>query len=97
MKSSTLTKACLAQTLYEELNIHLPQAKGIVDDFFEEIRVHLEQGEEVKFSGLGVFGVREKKARPGRNPKTGEKVRVSERRVVTFKPMLSLKKSLKKS
>jgi integration host factor subunit alpha len=57
-----------------------------VDLFFEEIRGRLEAGEEVKLSGFGNFELRSKNQRPGRNPKTGEEIPISARRVVTFRP-----------
>ena len=67
------------------------EAKEMVELFFEEIRSSLENNEEVKLSGFGNFDIRDKKSRPGRNPKTGEEVAVTARRVVTFKPGQKLK------
>ena len=66
--------------------INKREAKEFVDLFFEEIRTRLEGGEEVKLSGFGNFELREKNRRPGRNPKTGEEIPISARRVVTFRP-----------
>lgn len=80
-----LTKVEIAENLIEKCGLDKKEAKQFVELFFEEIRLCLEKGEEVKLSGFGNFSVREKKARPGRNPKTGEKVAVSARRVVSFK------------
>ena len=57
-----------------------------IERFFEEIRTTLERGEDVKLSGFGNFALREKKERPGRNPKTGEAIPIRARRVVTFHP-----------
>lgn len=57
-----------------------------MDLFFEEIRTTLESGEQVKLSGFGNFELRDKNQRPGRNPKTGEEIPISARRVVTFRP-----------
>lgn len=82
----TLTKIELAEKLVNEHGLSKKEAKELVDSFFEEIRVALSQGEEVKLSGFGNFQLRDKKSRPGRNPKTGEVVPVSARRVVVFKP-----------
>ncbi|MBP8770695.1 MAG: integration host factor subunit alpha, partial [Thiopseudomonas sp.] len=62
------------------------EAKELVDTFFEEIRLALENNEPVKLSGFGNFELREKAQRPGRNPKTGEEIPISARRVVTFRP-----------
>ena len=88
---TALTKAEIAETLYEELGINKREAKGLVDLFFEEIRVSLEANEEVKLSGFGNFELRDKRQRPGRNPKTGEDIPISARRVVTFKTGQKLK------
>ncbi|QLB21370.1 integration host factor subunit alpha [Vespertiliibacter pulmonis] len=81
-----LTKIDIAENLVERCGLDKRVAKQLVEQFFEEIQLSLEKGEEVKLSGFGNFLVRDKKARPGRNPKTGEDVAVSARRVVTFKP-----------
>ncbi|MCK3657052.1 integration host factor subunit alpha [Pasteurellaceae bacterium Macca] len=81
-----LTKLEIAENLIEQCGLDKRVAKQFVEQFFEEIRLCLEKGEEVKLSGFGNFSVRDKKARPGRNPKTGEDIAVSARRVVVFKP-----------
>ena len=88
---TALTKAEIAEMLYEELGINKREAKDLVDLFFEEIRVSLEANEEVKLSGFGNFELRDKSQRPGRNPKTGEDIPISARRVVTFRPGQKLK------
>jgi integration host factor subunit alpha len=88
---SSLTKAELAEMLFEELGLNKREAKEIVESFFEEIRSALESNEQVKLSGFGNFELRDKKTRPGRNPKTGEEIPISARRVVTFKPGQKLK------
>ena len=82
----TLTKADIADRLADKFDIDRQEAKVLVELFFEEIRVALEKGEPVKLSGFGNFAVRDKNSRPGRNPKTGESVDISARRVVTFRP-----------
>ena len=87
----TVTKIDLANTLFEELGLNKREAKEFVDVFFEEIRSRLEEGHSVKFSGFGSFSVRDKPRRPGRNPKTGEEIPVSARRVVTFKASQKVK------
>ncbi len=89
--SDSLTKADLAETLYEDLGFNKREAKEIVEFFFDEIRHALEANENVKLSGFGNFELRDKKQRPGRNPKTGEEIPISARRVVTFKPGQKLK------
>ena len=86
-----LTKAEMAEHLFEELGLNKREAKDMVEMFFEEIRMSLENGRQVKLSGFGNFDLREKKQRPGRNPKTGEEIPISARRVVTFRPGQKLK------
>ena len=86
-----LTKADMAERLFEELGLNKREAKEMVEFFFEEIRLALERGQQVKLSGFGNFDLREKKQRPGRNPKTGEEIPISARRVVTFRPGQKLK------
>jgi integration host factor subunit alpha len=86
-----LTKADMAEHLFDELGLNKREAKDIVEMFFEEIRAALERGEQVKLSGFGNFDLREKKERPGRNPKTGEEIPITARRVVTFRPGQKLK------
>jgi integration host factor subunit alpha len=86
-----LTKADMAEYLFEELGLNKREAKDMVELFFEEIRAALENGEQVKLSGFGNFDLREKKQRPGRNPKTGEEIPITARRVVTFRPGQKLK------
>ena len=88
----TLTKAELADILVDKVaGMNKNDAKDIVELFFEEIRQALESGEEVKISGFGNFQLRDKPQRPGRNPKTGEEVPISARRVVTFHASQKLK------
>ncbi len=86
-----LTKADLAEKLYEELGLNKREAKEIVEIFFEEVRSALEAGNQVKLSGFGNFDLRDKNQRPGRNPKTGEEIPITARRVVTFRPGQKLK------
>lgn len=84
--SESLTKADLAEKLYEDLGFNKREAKELVETFFDEIRESLETNEPVKLSGFGNFELRDKKQRPGRNPKTGEEIPITARRVVTFRP-----------
>lgn len=88
---TTLTKADISERLFDELGLNKREAKDIVELFFEKIRVALEEGQQVKLSGFGNFDLRDKKQRPGRNPKTGEEIPISARRVVTFRPGQKLK------
>lgn len=82
---NTLTKAEMVEHLMNKLSLTKPEAKKLVDDFFATIGEQLANGRAVKLSGFGNFELKEKKARPGRNPKTGELAAVSARRVVTFR------------
>ncbi|MGD8568919.1 MAG: integration host factor subunit alpha [Gammaproteobacteria bacterium] len=86
-----LTKAEMAEKLYEELGLNKREAKEIVEAFFAEISEALEGGRQVKLSGFGNFDLRNKNERPGRNPKTGEEIPITARRVVTFRPGQKLK------
>ena len=86
-----LTKATIAETLFDELGLNKREAKELVEQFFEEVRMALENGYQVKLSGFGNFDLRDKKERPGRNPKTGEEIPITARRVVTFRPGQKLK------
>ncbi|OQX07525.1 integration host factor subunit alpha [Thiothrix unzii] len=87
----TLTKADMVEHLFEELGLNKREAKDLVEMFFEEVRDALETGRNVKLSGFGNFMLRDKTQRPGRNPKTGEEIPVTARRVVTFRPGQKLK------
>ena len=87
----TVTKMELANVLFDELGLNKREAKEFIELFFEEIRSALENGDNVKFSGFGSFSVRDKRQRPGRNPKTGEEIPVSARRVVTYKASQKIK------
>jgi len=86
-----LTKADMAERLFEELGLNKREAKEIVEMFFEEVRGALENGQQVKLSGFGNFDLRDKQERPGRNPKTGQEIPITARRVVTFRPGQKLK------
>ncbi len=88
---SALTKADLAEKLFEELGLNKREAKEMVEMFFEEIKTALSTSQQVKLSGFGNFDLRDKRERPGRNPKTGEEIPISARRVVTFHPGQKLK------
>ena len=87
----TLTKAELADLLFDKVGLNKREAKDMVESFFEEIRLALESGDSVKLSGFGNFQLRDKPQRPGRNPKTGEEIPITARRVVTFHASQKLK------
>lgn len=91
LASGSLTKAELAEMLFDSLGLNKREAKDFVDAFFDEIRTTLEGGDSVKLSGFGNFQLRDKPQRPGRNPKTGEEIPIAARRVVTFHPSQKLK------
>ncbi|MEH6628383.1 MAG: integration host factor subunit alpha [Motiliproteus sp.] len=87
----SLTKADMAERLFDVLGLNKREAKDMVETFFDEVRTCLADNEQVKLSGFGNFDLRDKHQRPGRNPKTGEEVPISARRVVTFRPGQKLK------
>ena len=91
-----LTKADLSEHLFHLIGLNRREAKELVELFFEDIRRSLERGESVKLSGFGNFNLRDKKQRPGRNPKTGEETPITERRVVTFHAGHKLKSRVEK-
>ncbi len=93
----TLTKADLTDVLFEKVGLNKREAKDMVEAFYEEIRAQLESGETVKLSGFGNFQLRDKPQRPGRNPKTGEDIPITARRVVTFHPSQKLKSLVEKN
>ena len=86
-----LTKAELSDYLFKSLGLNKRESKEIVESFFGEIREALSKGEQVKLSGFGNYTPRDKSARPGRNPKTGEEIPIAPRRVVTFRAGQKLK------
>ena len=87
----TLTKAELSDLLFDKVGLNKREAKDMVESFFDEIRNALSRGEDVKLSGFGNFQLRDKPQRPGRNPKTGEEIPITARRVVTFHASQKLK------
>ena len=87
----TLTKAELAEMLFDQGGLNKREAKGVVEAFFEEIIRVLESGDSVKLSGFGNFQLRDKSQRPGRNPRTGEVIPIAARRVVAFYASQKLK------
>ena len=86
-----LTKAEMAEALFNQLGLNKREARELVDLFFEEVRHALSNGEQVKLSGFGNFDLRDKNQRPGRNPKTGEEVPILPRRVLVFRASNVLK------
>ena len=82
---SALSKADLAEFLSDVIGLSKREAKDLAEGFFEEISEALIQGRDVRLSGFGNFTTRDKSPRPGRNPKTGEEIPITARRVVTFR------------
>ncbi len=94
LETSALTKAQLAELLFEQIGLNKREAKDMVDAFYALIVEHLIAGDDVKLSGFGNFQMRVKAPRPGRNPRTGELIPIAARRVVTFHASQKLKDQL---
>lgn len=91
LETPTLTKAELADLLFERLGLNKRESKEMVESFFELIHATLVDGTDVKLSGFGNFQIRRKAPRPGRNPRTGEAIPIAARNVVTFHASHKLK------
>ena len=91
IETPTLTKAELADLLFERLGLNKRESKDMVEGFFDIIHATLVQGDDVKLSGFGNFQIRRKAPRPGRNPRTGELIPIGARQVVTFHASHKLK------
>ena len=94
IETPALTKAQLADLLFEQIGLNKREAKDMVEAFFDLIADRLIAGEDVKISGFGNFQIRVKAPRPGRNPRTGEHIPISERRVATFHASAKLKEMI---
>jgi integration host factor subunit alpha len=92
--TTTITKIELSEAIFDHVGLNKREAKEMIDAFFENIAHHLERGVDVKISGFGNFQLRNKTARPGRNPKTGQEIPISARRVVTFHASQKLKDAI---
>ncbi len=92
-----MTKADLVENIYERVGFSKKESAELVELVFEIIKQTLEEGEKIKIAGFGNFVVREKKSRRGRNPQTGQEIRISARKVLTFKPSQVLKNTLNQS
>lgn len=97
LETPALTKAQLAELLFDRIGLNKRESKDMVDAFFDLITSRLIAGEDVKISGFGNFQIRTKAARPGRNPRTGELIPIEARRVVTFHASLKLKEQIQES
>ena len=89
-----MTKADIVETIYEKVGFSRKESADIVDLVFDLLKETLEKGDKIKISGFGNFVVREKRPRKGRNPQTGGEIKITARRVLTFKPSQVLRKAL---
>lgn len=90
----TITRADVAETIYEEIGLSRKDSNDILDMIIDEIIHELSSGNDVKLSSFGTFSLRDKKARSGRNPKTGVEALISPRRVISFKPSQTMRKMI---
>ena len=93
-KGTTMTKADIVERIYEKVGFSKKEASEVVESIFEIIKARLEHGDKVKISGFGNFQPRFKRARPGRNPQSGQPIEITARRVVKFVPSQVLKAAL---
>lgn len=94
LETPTLTKAQLAELLFEQIGLNKRESKDMVDAFFDLVSSSLVNGDDVKITGFGNFQIRTKSSRPGRNPRTGEAIPIAARRVVTFHASQKLKEQI---
>lgn len=97
MKDGTVTKADIIEAIYEKIGYSKKEASDLVELIFETLKETLAKGDKIKISGFGNFVVRDKRARVGRNPQTGESIEISARRVLTFKPSQVLRAEVNQS
>lgn len=88
----TITRADVAEAIYEEIGLSRKDSNDILDMILDEMTNELVKGNDVKLSSFGTFALRNKKARAGRNPKTGVEAVISSRRVISFKPSQTMRK-----
>jgi len=94
LETPALTKAQLAELLFEQIGLNKRESKDMIDAFFDLIATSLVDGNDVKVTGFGNFQIRTKAPRPGRNPRTGESIPIEARRVVTFHASQKLKEQI---
>ena len=94
LETPALTKAQLAELLFEQIGLNKRESKDMVDAFFSLVSASLVNGQDVKITGFGNFQIRTKAPRPGRNPRTGEAIPIDARRVVTFHASQKLKEQI---
>ena len=93
----TITKDILIELIREKMSCSVKEGKEILEILLEEVKSNLEQNQDVKISGFGKWSIRQKNARPGRNPHTGKKIEISARKVVTFHPSDKLREVVNNS
>ncbi|GBD98239.1 integration host factor subunit alpha [bacterium BMS3Abin07] len=91
-----MTKADIVNTLFEKVGLPKKEAQDIIEIILSCIKETFVEGESIKISGFGTFNIRKKNSRRGRNPKTGEEIEITPRRVVTFRPSNQLKEMVEK-
>ena len=91
-KMNTITRADVAEKIYEEIGLSRKDSNDILDMILDEIVQELSSGKDVKLSSFGTFSLRDKRARSGRNPKTGVEAVITSRRVISFKPSQTMRK-----
>jgi len=94
MSSKTITRADLAEVVYEKVGLSRVESANLVEEVLEEICQAAVRGENIKLSSFGTFAVRSKRERIGRNPKTGQEVPITPRRVMVFRPSNILKEKV---
>jgi len=94
LETPALTKAQLADLLFEQIGLNKRESKDMIDAFFDLISQSLVEGQDVKISSFGNFQIRTKAPRPGRNPRTGEAIPIETRRAVTFHASHKLKEQI---
>ncbi|MDP3296221.1 MAG: integration host factor subunit alpha [Thermodesulfovibrionia bacterium] len=92
-----MTKADLADKVYEKVGLARKEAVEMIETLFSSMKSILSEGESIKITGFGTFLVRKKSSRRGRNPKTGEEMEITARKVITFKPSLEFKAVVEKA
>ena len=91
-----MTKADLVERIFEKIGLSKKEALEIIEILFDTMKQTFVEGESMKISGFGTFNVRQKMARRGRNPKTGDDLEISPRKVITFKASNQLKFGIEK-
>ena len=92
----TVTRVNITEAIYEEIGLSRKDSGDVLDMIIEEMRSELVAGRDVKISSFGTFALRQKKARVGRNPKTGKEAEITPRTVISFKPSQALRSAINK-